>query len=269
MAEPELLFTEDEWNAAVPDVVTRMHSHVTQYATAISKHHGDHGEAWGTGSYIQLGDRVFILTNDHVARARSPNQMLLHQFQGDEDMHPIIGDHIAFPLPLDLALLPVDQEKWETRPHKSKAIVLDQISLAHTPVETELLTFAGYSGERSGFYFNTLFTPGTTSTSREVPLPDDERFSPRFHLGLDYKPDLAENVVGGAGLPCPPGFSGSAVWNTCFVESKMARQEWSPDLARVTGVVWGWPSSVGCIVATRSEYLRSFLLSASEHYGLL
>jgi hypothetical protein len=41
-------------------------------------------------------------------------------------------------------------------------------------------------------------------------------------------------------------------------------QTWSPEMARVTGVVWGWPSSIGCLVATRSEYIRSYLLAATE-----
>ena len=36
------------------------------------------------------------------------------------------------------------------------------------------------------------------------------------------------------------------------------------ELSVVTGVVWGWPSSVGCLVATRAEYLRSFLLEAID-----
>lgn len=38
----------------------------------------------------------------------------------------------------------------------------------------------------------------------------------------------------------------------------------TPGLARVTGLVWGWPSDVGCIVATPSEYVRRFLLTAPD-----
>jgi hypothetical protein len=99
--------------------------------------------------------------------------------------------------------------------------------------------------------------------AREVPLPTDDRFNARFHFAIDYKPDLATNVVGSHSLPCPPGMSGSAVWNTGFVESRMAGESWTPESARITGIVWAWPSSSGCIVATRSEYVRSFLLSVS------
>jgi hypothetical protein len=112
--------------------------------------------------------------------------------------------------------------------------------------------------------FDTLITPGTSSTAREAPLPKDDRFKARFHFAIDYKPDLATNVVGSHSLPRPSGFSGSTVWNTGFVESRMAGVPWTPDMARITGIVWGWPSSSGCIVATRSEYVRSFLLSVPK-----
>ena len=38
-------------------------------------------------------------------------------------------------------------------------------------------------------------------------------------------------------------------------------------MARVTGLVWGWPDKIGFIVSTRSEYVRSFLLTAPEQLG--
>jgi hypothetical protein len=67
-----------------------------------------------------------------------------------------------------------------------------------------------------------------------------------------------------ASLPLPPGLSGSRLWNTRFVEAKMAKIPWTPELALVTGVIWGWPSGLGCLIATRAEYLRSFLLEALD-----
>jgi hypothetical protein len=81
---------------------------------------------------------------------------------------------------------------------------------------------------------------------------------------MDYRPDLAITVIGDTGLQMPPGLSGSTVWNTNFVAAKMDGIDWTPELAKVTGVVWGWPSGHACLVATRAEYLRSFLLGAHE-----
>ena len=149
---------------------------------------------------------------------------------------------------------------WSDPTNTSKAIEIQQVFLAHDPVGGELLTFAGFAGQSVTFHFNTLFAHSTCYTGREIILPADNRFSSRFHFGLDYRPDLATSVIGDAGLPLPPGLSGSTVWNTNFVTAKMEGIEWTPELAKVTGVIWGWRSGHACLVATRAEYLRSFLL---------
>jgi hypothetical protein len=123
-----------------------------------------------------------------VANVRLP-QLLLHQLLDRDDLHPVLGDHASYEWPLDVAVLPVAKSIWEAPDHHAKAITADVISVGHNPAPTELLTFAGYSGDRSQFVFNTLFTPGTSSTAREVPLPADNRFNARFHFAIDYKPD--------------------------------------------------------------------------------
>lgn len=136
-------------------------------------------------------------------------------------------------------------------------------------MRTELLTFAGFAGDNTNFVYGTLQAEATCSTSREVSLPeDDERFDARFHFGLDYRPDRATRVSGNKDLPRPPGLSGSTVWNTGVVEAKRKGISWTPDFARVTGVIWGWPSNHGCLVATRGEYLRSFILAALPFAGV-
>ena len=264
MPKSKLLFTEEEWRALVPQVVSEMDNHVEGFCTAVSLHLGEHGELRGSGSYIEIGGRVFILTNEHVSNARSSEQVLLHQLLNQDTLHPIVGNHAEYTWPIDAGLMPVDKDIWDSESSTSKAIRLDRIALAHDPVPTELLYFSGFSGERSGFHFDTLINRRTSSTAREVELPNDDRFNLRFHFGIDYKPDLAQSVIGNNGLPCPPGFSGSAVWDTGLVRSRMNDQDWSPDCARVTGLVWGWPSSNACIVATKIEYVRSFLLSAID-----
>jgi hypothetical protein len=264
MAEVQLPFTDAELNAEMPKVVRAMNDYIEGFCVPIVKRHHDHGEAWGTGSFLRLGSRIFILTNEHVARARNEIR-LLHQLHDQEGfLYPIFGESLSFGWPLDVALLPVNQELWERPGHLAKAITEDMIALTHAPVSQEFFTFIGFSGQYSGFSFGTLSTPGTSSTAREVKLPEGSCLKRRFHFGINYKPDSSYNVVGSRGLPRPHGFSGSTVWNTRFVESRMAGEAWTPECARVTGVVWGWPSAIGCIVATRSQYVRSFLRFASE-----
>lgn len=258
-----LLFTEEEWNAAVPGVVAAMTDYLRPYRSAVFEHKGDHGQGWGSGSYLRLGDRVFILTNQHVACAREKGRGLAHQFDGQEDIRAVAGNHAEFPWPLDLAVLPVDMNAWADAANKSKPIGVEQIALGHDPVLTELLAFTGFAGQNVSFHFDTLFAKGTCYTAREIELPQDERFSSRYHFGLDYRPDRAESVNSKDALPLPPGLSGSTVWNTGFVAARMAGVQWTPDFAKVTGVIWGWPSGHACLVATRAEFLRSFLLGAA------
>lgn len=263
-ADEHLPFTKEEWAAAAANVTRQMFEYVAPFCTAISQHRGDHGEAWGTGSFLRFGNGAVILTNEHVAEVRSAENHLIYPLGNDDEMHFVRGNHVSYGWPFDIALLPVAKEIWSGGKHRAKAITPDLIALAHNPVPNELLMFAGFSDKRSGFYFDTLVSRGTTSLSREVPLPTDERFNSRFHFGLDYRPEFATKAVGSTDLPYPPGFSGSAVWNTRFVETKMADKKWTPELAQVTGLVWGWPDKIGHIVATRSEYIRSFLLTAPD-----
>ena len=182
----------------------------------------------GSGSYLQLGERIFILTNEHVARARREGRRLTHQLEGQSDLRVIRGNHAERAWPFDLALLPVDAEAWANTSHQSRAISLDQIALAHLPAVGEVFTFVGFSGQETQFHFGTMFSTATCYTAREVKLPEDDRFNNRFHLGLDYRPDLAETVIGNKELPLPPGLSGSTLWNTRFVEAKMSNAPWTP-----------------------------------------
>ncbi len=259
----DLLFSEEEWDAARRRVVDDMTAYIRPYRTAIYEHKQDHAAGWGSGSYLRLCDRVAILTNEHVAVAREQERMLAHQFDGQEDIRAIVGDHVEYPFPLDLALLPVDMREWAGDTNKSKAIEIGQIMLGHDPVPTELMTFTGFAGDNVSFHFNTLFAKGTCYTAREIDLPADARFSPRFHFGLDWRPEAALSVSGKDGLPLPPGLSGSTVWNTGFVAARMAGVPWTPAMAKVTGVIWGWPSEHSCLIATRAEFVRSFLLEAA------
>lgn len=269
MTPGELWFTQEEWDAAVPKVVAEMIAYLRPYRTAIYEHKQDHdekteyGDGWGSGSYLRLGDQAFILTNQHVAYARKEGRTLAYQFDGQGDIRRIVGNHLEYGSPLDLALLPIDMQTWAESSHKSKAIEVEQIAFAHDPAPTELLTFTGFAGWHVSFHFDNLFAEATCYTARQIELPQDERFSERFHFGIDYRPDRATNVVGDKALPLPPGLSGSTVWDTGFVAARLAGKAWTPDLARVTGVIWGWPSGDACLVATRAEYVRSFLLGAA------
>ncbi|MEX2299141.1 MAG: hypothetical protein WD715_17120 [Dongiaceae bacterium] len=246
----------------MPDLTRDMTTYLAQYRTPVFKEKGDHGKGWGSGSFIEVDGAKYILTNEHVATIRHSGKFLGFQLADQNTLFRVQGHHVEQGWPWDLALLPVSDVAWTGVHHASKLIQFDQIALAHTPMPTEVFAFAGFAGERTSFHFDTLFCKATVSLACEVELPKDERWDSRFHFGLDYRPDLVTSVVGNEGLPKPPGLSGSTVWNTCFVEAKARGIKWTPELARVAGVVWGWRSNEGFIIATRAEHIRSFLLGA-------
>ncbi len=261
--EPTLLFTKEEWDSALPELTRAMTAHLKQFRTPLFIDHGEYGEGWGSGSFVGINGRKYILTNEHVAEARSRSLQLGYRFDEQEQLLRIAGDHVAKAWPWDLALLSVTDEAWSSLEHRSVPIQEDQIALAHTPIPSEVFAFAGYAGERTTFIFGEMQFGATTSLAREEVLAPHTEIDHRFHFGLVYLPDQATTIVGHHGLPRPPGLSGSTVWNTCFVEAKARGVAWTPDLAKVAGVVWGWPSGQGAIAVTKAEHVRSFLLSAA------
>ena len=247
----------------MPELTRAMMAYLKQFHTPIFIDCGGSGEGWGSGSFIELNGRKFILTNEHVAKPRRRSVQLGFRLNEQDQLPRILGDHAEKAWPWDLALLPVRNETWLSLEHSSTAIQEEQIALAHTPFPTEVFAFAGYAGERTTFIFKEMQFRATTSLAREVVLAPQTEINHQFHFGLAYLPDQASTVVGHHGLPSPPGLSGSTVWNTCFVEAKAQRVAWTPESAKVAGVVWGWPSGQGVVVATKAEHVRSFLLSAA------
>jgi hypothetical protein len=252
---------KEQWDSCVARVTQEMKEFTKTFATPISKVIGhDYGEAWGTGNYIELRQQCYLLTNEHVARVLTENS-LGHQFLSDEGVYRATPFH-AYEWPFDVAVSRIDPHAWTNRPHGSVPIPEDKWALAHAPVDGEVLFLKGFSGSQSRFLFGSLFSNATSYGCQQIPLPaSDPRFNSRFHFAIDYRPDRA-TPLDGRDLPNPPGFSGSLVWNTRFVECAINKVPWSVDYAQVTGLVWGWPSSEGCLIATRTEYVRSFLLRA-------
>jgi hypothetical protein len=261
LPESQPLFSKEEWEASLPYLTTEMTAYLRRYRTPVFIDHGEYGRPWGSGAFIELDGRKYILTNKHVACVRG-SYKLGFRLDEQEDMPRVIGDHIEIGPPWDLALLPVKDEVWLGLKHRSALIQVDQLALAHTPCQGEIFAVAGFAGERTKFLFEQMNFESTTSLSCEVELDDHDEIDHRFHFGIVYRTNLATSVVGKQGLPKPTGLSGSTVWNTCFVEAKKKGSTWTPKLAKVAGVVWGWPSGQGALVATKAEHVRSFLLGA-------
>lgn len=262
---------EVEWRDSVSAIVQAMLAHVEPFVTPLSTVIRDgagkpiEGRLLGTGSYISAMGQIILITNDHNLSKLDTSSIGL-QLRGNDHVFQLHCPTYSAPYPWDVGFSRIDPKVWnlpKLQPHTAAAIPQGRLAPAHQPAENELLFFAGYAWQGSTFLYDTLLSRGTPYLMREVPLPEGWG-EERFHFAIDYRPDLAETVGRGAGLPRPDGFSGSLVWNTHFVECVMQGKEWSPEYAEVTGIVWGWPSATGCLVATRIEYIRSFLLHAID-----
>jgi hypothetical protein len=235
---------------------------VTPISRVIRDATGEHGELVGSGNYIEMHAEKYLLTNEHVARVMAQNS-LAHQFHNCDSVFRVTNPFLSVPLPFDVGLSPIDATVWNHEPHGSAAIPESKWTLAHSGVVGEIFFFKGYAAEGSSFHFGHLVSNATSYACQEISLPKDDRFHNRFHFALDYRPDLATALGNNnPGLPDPHGFSGSLVWNTRFVEMGRDLSAWSPDNAVVTGLIWGWPSSAACLVATRAESVRSAFLRA-------
>ncbi|KAF3984386.1 MAG: hypothetical protein HFP81_02415 [Methylococcales symbiont of Hymedesmia sp. n. MRB-2018] len=246
---------KQHWEQICAQTATQMIDFIKPFTTPISRALSDiEGEHHGSGSYIEVNNVKYIITNEHVAKELR-NNSLTHQFYKNENIYKLTNPAIAVPHPIDVAISKIESSSWLACEHEALAIPFNLFEQRHNPVKHELLFFAGYSGQRSRFLFGNMITPGTPYLTQESPFPENvEEADQKYHFSPHYSPDLATSIGGSSHLPDPHGFSGSLVWNTKRVECLMAEKEWKPELARVTGIVWAWPSSAACILATKVEY---------------
>ena len=242
-----------EWHALCDQVVDAMSKHVGRWVTPVSSSvPPDRAELVGTGSYLDFSGRTYLLTNEHVAQqGEEPG----HQFEGCADVYRVRLPFALHRPPLDVALALVPAEVCSNAVFCG-GIPSERLATRHDPQPGEMLFFIGYGASKAKFLFGQLNTPGSPYATQQAELEDDDRLDPELHFSLPYMPDRAMRADGrSGGLPSPPGLSGSLVWNTRFVECLNAGRQWSPDLAQVTGLVWGWASESGHVFATKVEHL--------------
>ncbi|WP_210324448.1 hypothetical protein [Chelatococcus reniformis] len=227
------------------------------------------GALHGTGAYVSALGQTMLVTNDHNfdfrGRSCAPDDLAI-MFAGSPLFYHVHNSLYAIGYPIDCALSRIAPEVWTQAGGDAPAgaaIAEAQLALAHDPVENELLFFEGYLGEGQTLAYATLPDRMAAHVTQEAPVPP-EYGDERFHFALQYWGDLDAEPSADQGLPAPKGFSGSLVWNTGYTEARSRGQLWTPQDAKVTGVVWGWSSSKACLIATRIEFIRSWLMRSLE-----
>lgn len=227
-----------------------------RYITPISRiiDH-ENGEHWGSASYFAKDGSKYIITNEHVARGRETHS-LTHTFKDCDDIYRIRKTFYTKSAPVDIAIAEIEELIWNSSNHNSICIPYSRFANIHNPDPSEYLFLSGFSGEKSRFHFGHLFNPLTPFLTQAVTLPTDPRIDPIHHFALRFNPTEARHTGEIKELPDPHGMSGSLVWDTKIVYCKKNAIPWCCDYPVVTGIVWAWPTSDLCLIATKIEHLE-------------
>jgi hypothetical protein len=106
--------TEKEWSNLVRDVHMRMAKHVQPYLASISKTDDNtSGMAHGSGVYLELKERVGLLTCHHVVNTASVmGYRIAHLPKAGAYYHAFKNPWVTEPSPADLALTYIGSEVW-------------------------------------------------------------------------------------------------------------------------------------------------------------
>ena len=225
----------------------------------------------GTGGYIEWDRRRLLLTNEHVAREVHDHSLARKFFDAPDYIH-VNNPYTTIGAPQDLAVSPVD-DRWNLVTHNGMAFPDYRFEKKHSPLPAEYLFVIGFTGEKSHYSpsLEMLFTTGSPYLTQEYdPSLEAEEtrraikspgFDPAYHFAMHWHPEATTPTDGRTrSVPLDPhGMSGSFVWNTRIVEFAQRDEEWSPGVARLTGIVWGWDTSDRFLFATRIEHVTSFL----------
>ncbi|WP_156405501.1 hypothetical protein [Sphingomonas sp. Root710] len=256
--------TDDEWKRHAHKAVSAMQAFTAPFVSAISyENTNDVPRLAGTGSFVELFGRRFLLTNEHVfydPLTGQPRSNPAFGAHGTDDVFRMLYERVSVPYPIDCAIVPVPDNIW-LRSHQARTIPLEASNVAHVPVAREIMFFRGYAEEASSFHFENLISGATsygTQVIEEPPAGPDRR----FFFPLHHSPEKAEMIDGPGHLPLPPGFSGSTVWDTRYFACLEQGTAWTPEEARVTGIVCRWCTGDMSIEVLKVEHIRSWLLDA-------
>jgi hypothetical protein len=258
-------------------VVKELCDYVEKYITALTYiPHGDPrdppGKHSGTGWLVQDSNGPILATCEHVARAQSSGKIGYSCF-GCEYGISLNNQFSLYPFDIDFAKADIENTfrgvmhkgKWFEIKHQGECTTIDHYAENHCPVEDEYLYVYGFPGADAVAGFGQHEMRGMSVFLREVEF-DPENFSEipfpikGKHICCAWNPKLAIALLDTQGdLSLPPGMSGSPLWNTRYVEVTKAGGKWTPQDARITGIVWGHSSKSCQLFATPVEMFRNII----------
>jgi Protein of unknown function (DUF2934) len=234
---------------------------------------GQSGMALGSGTYLNLRGAPYLVTAEHVV-AEARNGIISHLPVPGGYYVALTNQFQRSVWPIDMAMTRVPSSHFAAS--NKQALNAQCFDDRFQPVDKEVLFFIGFPGSSASRH-----EPLTESRIRKsyfgqlqinaLPLlvqspPKNFSFnSPVFnstqHFLLGY-PATGISKVGGpeVDLRNPHGMSGSLIWDTKWVAAYNSGIAWSPDMARVCGLVWGSSENRDVLIATKIEHIRPILL---------
>ena len=218
------------------------------------------GQLIGSGTFINIRGTDYLLTASHVLETAVQYSFLAHSLGYGEKPCPLPHPFRLQQFPCDLGLTQLaDEPRSSTAIRSMPATVLDTNS---ADIEGDVLFIHGYPGEQSkwlpimkGGIHSTSLPFCTVVRSCSVSWP---HFTDVLHSAVEYWPTgwRDEN-----GTPIERtdahGLSGSAVWRLSL---KRFGTAWTPENAHIIGVLHRVDPSGDCLIFTRIEEVRDFIL---------
>jgi hypothetical protein len=262
--------TQEEKQRIMMDVIERMKEHTGPSLSKICGAFDDQtGELVGSGTIVLLRGKPYLLTAEHVARklfaekadgSRKFPGGLCHSVGDGERMMWVAFPWHAWSRPKDIAATRIDPivlEETRVVPLPASRFALNTENL-----NDDLYFVHGWPGKESRF--TTFCGRGVVSRSQPYGgwLTDQTTwpyFDPKVHVAITYP---MTEIIDARGQPAqlslPGGMSGSLLWKTNRVGAGAA---WTPDQATVVGLVHRFDQDAQCLIATRIEYVKGFLLT--------
>lgn len=241
-----------DWKTSSPKVLKEMTEYVGKFQTPLSIMSSGRTQLIGTGSFIKIIDSIFIVTNAHVIKSFSEYNPPCYQLTG-KSMPSRFQGKIGGNNDIDIAILHVNPEEWNTD-HSSRFLDIGMISLKHDPQQSEMLVFSGWSEQDTVFLVNRFQITGTSLLSIDVTNERTSTYDLEYGFDIAYNSNLFQYSSSNGIIPNPHGFSGSVVWNTGYIQSRILGIPWNVNHARVTGLLYLWRKEDNCLVAIRSEH---------------
>lgn len=255
-----------------------LYKRILKGTTSICKYDSEIFRAHGTGNYLKFNDNFFLLTNEHVQRkARENNFKLAHIPNLENKYEKIENGFLTQKHPLDFGITKVTNQFKKC----SKITFEDDFDTHFNPVQGEHLFWIGYPAttkdrddriegiKTRDAHFNYIDSPAVpfSSTEHNETEIDYKEFDSNHHFALKFpKKTVFKEIETNDILPNPTGLSGSFVWDTKYIKSQRDGIPWSPDLAKICGLIFLDFYEQDLLFATRIEKIKENIIYLATNY---